>query len=473
MTLTSAGTFTTTTNVNMRSEPSTSANVMSVVSVGTNVNVLEHDSAGWSRVQLGDSTGFIRSDFLIRGYTTGGIVTDSSASDTVIATLLTTGAVNMRSGSSTNTSIIRTLASNTSVEVLENQANGWSRVRHNGTNGFIRSDLLSATGAPAATTALRTTAAVNFRTGPSTNDRVIRTLAASTSVSVLENQANGWSRVTVNGTSGFIRSDLLSATGAPAATTLLRTTAAVNFRVGPSTNDRVIRTLAANTSVSVLESQANGWSRVTVNGTSGFIRSDLLSATGAPAATTALRTTAAVNLRAGPSTNDRVIRTLAANTSVSVLESQANGWSRVRHNGTDGFIRSDLLSTGTTSNSNRSLGQQIADFARGFEGHRYVWGGASPAAGFDCSGLVTYVLRNFGINVSRTASQQFRNNGVAVTQSELAPGDLVFFSNNGATVTHVGIYLGGDRFVHASGSRVGVIISTLSARPLFGARRVV
>jgi uncharacterized protein YgiM (DUF1202 family) len=178
-------------------------------------------------------TGFIRSDFLTRGGdgSAAGSVTGSSestvgdtpaaetpASDTVIATLVTTGAINMRTGASTSHSIIRTLTVNTSVEVLENQSNGWSRVRHNGTNGFIRSDLLSATGSPvsapapstgAAIATLRTVTDVNLRAGPSTSHERIRILPANTSVDVIENHANGWSSVRHIGTSGFIRSDLL------------------------------------------------------------------------------------------------------------------------------------------------------------------------------------------------------------------------------------------------------------------------
>ena len=355
MALASAGTFTTTTSVNMRSEPSTTASVVRVVPAGTSVNVLEHNPAGWSRVQIGDSTGFIRSDFL-RFPTSG--------SD---ATFRTTEGVNLRAAGSTSSNILRTVVAGTSVEVTEHNPSDWSRVTVNGTSGFIRSDFLTrggatggATGSTGGTTSdtviatLLTTGAVNMRSGSSTNTSIIRTLASNTSVEVLENQANGWSRVRQNGTNGFIRSDLLSATGAPAATTTLRTTAAVNFRAGASTNDRVIRTLAANTSVSVLENLVNGWSRVTVNGTSGFIRTDLLSATGASTSTTVgtLRTVTGVNMRTGPATTHSVIRLLPVNTSVEVLENQANGWSRVRHNNSDGFIRTDLLSaTGAASRS--------------------------------------------------------------------------------------------------------------------------
>jgi SH3-like domain-containing protein len=128
-----------------------------------------------------------------------------------------------------------------------------------------------------------------------------------------------------------------------------------------------------------------------------------------------------------------------------------------------------------TLNSNHSLGQQIADHAMSFTGTRYVWGGASPN-GFDCSGFVSYVLSNFDIRVTRTASGQYRDNGVKIQKSELLPGDLVFTSSNGTSVTHVGIYIGGAMFVHASSARSSVVITDLNCayyiNAYFGAKRV-
>jgi len=373
-------TFRTTTGVNLRASGSTNAAILTTVSSGASVEVLEHNPAGWSRVRVGSANGFIRSDFLTRGGTAGTPTPPPSdpgagaGDETAIGTMRTRVATNFRTGPSTGYRIIRTLASNTNVEVLENQANGWSRVTHNGTTGFIRSDLLVAPATstpqpppqtpPQETTTATTRVATNFRTGPSTNYRIIRTLPANTTVTVLENQANGWSRVTHNNTTGFIRSDLLSAPGSttpppqppPQETTTMVTRVATNLRAGPSTNDRIIRTLPANTSVTVHENMANGWSRVTHNNTAGFIRSDLLSEPGSttppphnPPQDTTMRTRVATNLRAGPSTNDRIIRTLAANTTVTVHENMANGWSRVTHNNTAGFIRSDLLSPPGTS----------------------------------------------------------------------------------------------------------------------------
>ena len=113
----------------------------------------------------------------------------------------------------------------------------------------------------------------------------------------------------------------------------------------------------------------------------------------------------------------------------------------------------------------------VVETAKQYLGYKYVYGGSSPS-GFDCSGFTSYVYRLHGINLSRTSQAQFKN-GVAVEKSNLQPGDLVFFYRG---ISHVGIYIGGGSFIHASNSRTGVIISTLSSghysSNYAGARRV-
>jgi murein DD-endopeptidase len=102
-------------------------------------------------------------------------------------------------------------------------------------------------------------------------------------------------------------------------------------------------------------------------------------------------------------------------------------------------------------------GTQLARAAMAQVGAPYRYGGATPAQGFDCSGLVAYVFGEEGIAVPRTAAQQF---AVArpVRERDLRPGDLVFFrlAGPGGEVSHVGIYTGQRRFVHApqAGRRV-------------------
>ena len=102
-------------------------------------------------------------------------------------------------------------------------------------------------------------------------------------------------------------------------------------------------------------------------------------------------------------------------------------------------------------------GTRAAQLAMAQVGAPYRYGGADPAQGFDCSGLVAYVFGQQGIQVPRTAAQQFAA-ARPVDAAELRPGDLVFFrpAPAGGGVGHVGIYTGQGRFVHApeSGKRV-------------------
>lgn len=94
----------------------------------------------------------------------------------------------------------------------------------------------------------------------------------------------------------------------------------------------------------------------------------------------------------------------------------------------------------------------------------YVWGGRGPATGFDCSGLVAHVYREGGgMQVQGTAADLGRQSR-PIDPELLLPGDLVFFNTLGRRHSHVGIYVGDGRFVHASNPRTGVRLDRLSNR---------
>lgn len=100
-----------------------------------------------------------------------------------------------------------------------------------------------------------------------------------------------------------------------------------------------------------------------------------------------------------------------------------------------------------------SLREEIVHTARNYKGIPYRWGGTSAKTGFDCSGLAMVVYRHNGLNLPRTSREQFKA-GKAIPRHQLRKGDLVFFAT-GTTrsrVTHVGIYTGRGRFIHAPGS---------------------
>lgn len=114
-------------------------------------------------------------------------------------------------------------------------------------------------------------------------------------------------------------------------------------------------------------------------------------------------------------------------------------------------------------------GLRAVQIANRLTGIRYVWGGASPRSGFDCSGLVQYVYARLGVPLPHYTFSLYRR-GRAVSRSSLRPGDLVFFSG----LNHVGIYAGGGKYIHAPRTGLTVRWASLSSAPsYYGARRIV
>ena len=204
-----------------------------------------------------------------------------------------------------------------------------------------------------------------------------------------------------------------------------------------------------------------------------------------------------LNMRETANNNAKLINQLKVNTKVIVLETEGT-WSKIKVNGKTGYVASKYLSdkkvdvtsrseeisrgkentqTENTSSKNESTqktesntqgtsssasGNNIVAYAKKYMGYKYVSGGSSPSTGFDCSGFTSYVYKQCGINISRSSSAQ-ASNGTAVSKSNLQPGDLVIFNNRANTsIGHVGIYIGGNTFIHAGNSGTGVITTSLS-----------
>ena len=103
-------------------------------------------------------------------------------------------------------------------------------------------------------------------------------------------------------------------------------------------------------------------------------------------------------------------------------------------------------------------GKEIVAMAKSFIGVPYVFGGTTPS-GFDCSGFLQYVFKQYGISIPRLADEQYLL-GKSVKTSQLSPGDLVFFSTYLPGASHCGIYVGDGKFLHTSSSK-GVRIDSL------------
>jgi cell wall-associated NlpC family hydrolase len=131
----------------------------------------------------------------------------------------------------------------------------------------------------------------------------------------------------------------------------------------------------------------------------------------------------------------------------------------------------------SSSSPTNVKGEQIADQAKRYKGTRYRFGGDSKSKGFDCSGLVRRVYNDLQLaKLPRTSSQLF-SMGNPVSLNDLQAGDLVFFKNTYKRgISHVGVYAGNNKFIHAQSSRRGVTATSL-ADPYYqlhyaGARRL-
>ena len=161
-----------------------------------------------------------------------------------------------------------------------------------------------------------------------------------------------------------------------------------------------------------------------------------------------------------------VLRTLAAGKVAMLLDVTDSGWYHIRFGQTSGYVLPDhcrgvRYADYEGSAATRDLIEELLDYAYTWLGTPYAYGGSSYA-GTDCSGFTMRCYDYVGFSLSHGARDQYRR-ATPVTTAQRDVGDLVFFSGPGSGgIEHVGIYLGGGRFIHA-GTSTGVVVSSLSS----------
>ncbi|NLI90258.1 MAG: C40 family peptidase [Epulopiscium sp.] len=121
-----------------------------------------------------------------------------------------------------------------------------------------------------------------------------------------------------------------------------------------------------------------------------------------------------------------------------------------------------------------SKGQSVVNYAKQFVGNPYVYGGNSLTNGVDCSGFTQQVMKKAGVSLQRSSAAQYASNGVKVSVDNIQPGDLIFYGYNGQ-VSHVGIYAGNNKIVHASNAKTGITMGEAfrtRGKPIIGVKRV-
>ena len=347
-----------------------------------------------------------------------------------------------------------------------------------------------------------TASSLNFRSGPSTSHSIIGSLQKGQQVEYIS-ESGSWAKVKYNGVTGYVHGDYLTkstSTGistSQGTTQYVNSTSGLNVRSGAGTTYSKLGTLEYKEKVTVL-STSNGWAKINYNGQTGYVSSSYLQTT-VPGGTTSennnssttttvkyVNATSGLNVRSGAGTSYSKIGSLDYKEKVTVL-STSNGWAKINYKGQAGYVSSSYLQStvpsGSTSNSgsNNSVSasaSSVIAYAKTLLGKPYVWGAQGPNS-FDCSGFTYYVFKNkAGIILPRTSSAQSKY-GTYVSRNNLRAGDLVFFDTNGANngqVSHVGLYIGNGKMIHASYSQKKIVIDNFNSsyfkRTFVNGRRV-
>jgi len=280
----------------------------------------------------------------------------------------------------------------------------------------------------------------------------------------------------------------------------------LNLRDGPGTNYMSMARMGAGQELTLVE-QFQGWFLVEYGSQYGWVTQEFLTIVDGVVTRVPVSQTIpdpnpslvgavlenAVNMRKGPGSAYERVASVNAGSQVALLAKHKD-WFKVQlDNGTKAWVFSDLLKISPmavrrvpTTNTFPSLPSRIgaswgssgsgsggrainiptsgdvAGYAVQFVGYRYRWGGTGPG-GFDCSGLTSYVYRQFGVGLPHSSAGQFSTSYGAMIGNlgSLAPGDLLFFAGVGGRrgISHVAIYIGGGQMVHAMTPSYGVQVS--------------
>ena len=413
---------------------------------------------------------------------------------------------NLRREANAESTILEQITLNQEVEILGEEGD-WYQVTYNQITGYVSKELVTVNSNPEPT---EENNQVNENSTQDNNQVETNTTEQNTTV---ENTATEGNAQNTENTEEITLGEY-------------KISEDTRLKLIPSINATDVIELKADETVTVTEIM-NGWACVETQTTKGWLRKDKLkkdepvvenqeevqeTQEQQPTENTPIKTqyinSSTVNVRQEANTSSTIVTTASLNTEVQVY-SEEGGWSRVRVNNVEGYIATSLLSDSrqetsrsqstsrktsstkstkktttsqsktqnttseTTSVPASSNGSAIVATAKKYLGYKYVYGGSSPSTGFDCSGFTSYVFKQHGITLNRTSAGQY-SNGVAVSRSNLQPGDLVMFGKS--SITHVAIYIGGGQIIHASTPSTGVRIDSLSTgyynNNYYGARRV-
>lgn len=379
----------------------------------------------------------------------------------------TTGDLFVREKADKESEAIGVLSKDTKVVVKDDSNKSWAKIEYNNKDAYVSKDYLAKEKSEQSNNVekiseykkddkksketvksnstktlenLWVKSPVYLRSGKSISSEKLSVLDKNTKV--LGNVEDGWFKTSVNGEDGFISLKYLQ-----------------NKKAEEKQNEKIQISKVKN------KEQEQSSNAINYEGTcyTGYVKES-------------------VNVRDKDSMDSNVISILEKGTKVSGIKGKY--WlkiskgkyisvnyiqdNKVDSNQTRNAEVKDSFTKKSKSNKVRTneggSGSAVAQAAYNYLGERYVWGSSKPGVGFDCSGLTSYLYNKVcGISLYRNSAAQ-SNNGYPVTRKNLKQGDLLFFSTNGSgSISHVGIYVGNGKMIHASTPSTGVIISDIDS----------
>lgn len=358
------------------------------------------------------------------------------------STFAATGEINsnevrLRKEPSTEAKIITLMEKGKKVEVL-GESNGWYQVKCGNNNGWVLATLIDC---------FETVQTVSSTAVAMTNEAVGTTTETVANESVeLISEAVVTEEVEIK---------IVAVTGST-----------VNLRKEPTTDSTVVGKVVEGDNLIVVETVSNGeWYKVQFGDIEGYVFAELVTEDLNEIKGTG-KVNDTVNFRSEPTTDATVISKLKPGTSVTVLDTQ-NEWYKILYNDQEGWVVArcvDRVTSTTSRSGSNSVASRVVELAKAQLGKKYVWGAEGPNS-FDCSGLMQFIFGKVGISLNRVSYDQVTQ-GIKVAKANLIPGDLVFFSginsSNSSKVSHVGVYIGGNEFIHAANPNRGVVKDSLS-----------
>ncbi|GAA0739549.1 SH3 domain-containing protein [Clostridium oceanicum] len=391
-------------SLNVRSNPSLSSSVIGSLSNNDSVSII-NESNGWAKIKHGSGIGYISTKYLSSSTSNNSSNSNSNNSNNNVTVKRTakvhlssnSSLLNVRSSSSTSSSVIGSLRNNASVSVIS-ESNGWAKIKHGSGVGYISTKYLSSSTSNNSSNSnsnnsnnnvtVKRTAKVhlnsnssllNVRSSSSTSSSVIGSLRNNASVSVIS-ESNGWAKIKHGSGVGYVSTKYLSSSTSnnssssnsknnnsvtakrTAKVRLSSNSSSLNVRSSSSTSSSVIGSLRNNASVSVI-SESNGWAKIKHGSGVGYVSTKYLSSSSSNNSNnsstknnTSLKSgnvklssnSSTLNVRSSANTSSKVIGSLKNGSNITII-GQAGGWYKIKYGSSTAFVSSQYVSLGSTS----------------------------------------------------------------------------------------------------------------------------